>query len=44
MVDAPSGQAATRLPAWKRWGFAAIAFYALKGVVWLILGWMVLGD
>jgi hypothetical protein len=35
---------ATRLRTWKRWGLAAIAFYALKGAAWLVIGWTVLRD
>lgn len=39
----PSPNAPRRF-AWKRWGLAAIAFYALKGLVWLALGWTLLRD
>jgi hypothetical protein len=42
-ADAPASKA-MRLRLWKRWGFAAIAFYVLKGTAWLVLGWAVLGD
>ncbi len=38
------GQAEARAPVWKRWGMAALAFYALKGTVWLVLGWTLLRD
>lgn len=46
-MSAPAPSAASRLavgkaPVWKRWGLFALAFYALKGVVWLVLGWTVL--
>lgn len=41
-AEAQAGSA--RLSTWKRWGLAAIAFYALKGVAWLVLGWTVLRN
>jgi hypothetical protein len=31
-----------KAPAWRRWGLLALGLYALKGVLWLALGWTVL--
>lgn len=44
MAGGAQATQAPRLRAWKRWGIAAVAFYALKGTAWLVLGWTVLRD